>query len=69
LLIFESCGNVYAREEFVQAKDVGQPIISPWLALLLLTVLDPRTETSELVRIHSPAQAALRMAGRRWKCI
>lgn len=24
LLIFESCGNVYACEKFVQAKDVSQ---------------------------------------------
>lgn len=29
LLIFEKCGNVYAREEFVQAKDVGQLIRFP----------------------------------------
>ena len=28
LLIFEKCGNVYAREEFVQAKDVGQHLSS-----------------------------------------
>ena len=24
LMIFENCGNVYARDEFVQANEVGQ---------------------------------------------
>jgi hypothetical protein len=24
LMIFEKCGNVYARDEFVQANEVGQ---------------------------------------------
>jgi hypothetical protein len=29
LLIFERCGNVFARDEFVQAKEVGQRFSSP----------------------------------------
>ena len=37
LLIFEKCGNVYAREEFVQAKDVGYRIRFSRRQVYLLT--------------------------------
>ena len=29
LLIFEKCGNVYAQDEFVQAREVSQRFSSP----------------------------------------
>jgi hypothetical protein len=58
LLIFEKCGNVYAREEFVQAKEVSLYTRSS-RGLHLLTILDSWTETSDLVRVHSPEQAAV----------
>ena len=37
---FEKCGNVYAREEFVQAKDVCQHVSFPRGGLHLLTLSD-----------------------------
>ena len=30
LMIFEKCGNVYERDEFVQAKEVGPNFFSPF---------------------------------------
>lgn len=56
LLIFETCRNVYARDGFVQAKDVGQHIQSPQIVLHLLTVPDPPRlnlqSWSEFIRQH-----------------
>lgn len=30
LMIFEKCGNVYARDEYVQAKEVGSDFNPPF---------------------------------------